>query len=52
MRRRMGEQAREDAMALGWDGLVLRIEDLYAATMATANATPLPRVWAQARRVR
>ena len=52
MRRRMGEQAREDAMELGWDGLVLRIEDLYAATMATANATPLPRVWAQARRVR
>ncbi|MBC7704967.1 MAG: glycosyltransferase [Rhodoferax sp.] len=52
MRRRMGEQAREDVMELGWDGLVPRIEDLYAATIATANATPLPRVWAQARRVR
>ena len=52
MRRRIGEQARGDALERGWDGLVLRIEDLYAATIATANATPLPRVWAQARRVR
>jgi glycosyltransferase involved in cell wall biosynthesis len=47
----IGERARRDALELGWDGLVLRMEDLYAATMATANATPLPRVWAQARRV-
>jgi hypothetical protein len=50
--RYIGEQARQDAIELGWDGLVLRIEDLYAATMAAANATPLPRVWAQPRRVR
>lgn len=49
MRRRLGAQAREKAHQHGWEGIVLRIEDLYAATMATANATPRRRVWAQAR---
>ena len=51
MRQRLGAQAREKAHQHGWDGIVLRIEDLYAATMATANATPQRRVWAQARSV-
>ena len=51
LRQRLGTQAREKALELGWDSIVLRIEDLYAATMAKANATSLPRVWAQVRRI-
>ena len=51
LRRRLGAQARDKALELDWDSILARIEDLYASTIAKANASALPRVWAQARRI-
>lgn len=49
LRQRLGREARQKALQLGWDNIVQRIEDLYAASIAKAHASTLPRVWAGVR---
>lgn len=49
LRLRLGTQARKKALEMGWDSIVLRIEDIYRASMVNAHAKSLPRVWTKAR---
>ena len=46
----LGQHARQKALELGWENILLKIEDVYAATIAQVNSPLLPRVWTQVQR--
>lgn len=49
LRRRLGAQARETALPLGWDSIVQGVEEQYAVAMAKTRMASRPRVWMQAK---
>jgi hypothetical protein len=51
LRRRLGAQARETALPLGWDSIVQGVEEQYAVAMAKTRMASRPRVWMQAKGV-